>query len=118
LIFLIVTRSPIGLDCERVVKPGGEMASITPDGRVCNIFKAHVVNRLAEPVELKIQLADLPGAEVLGTKGMVLAPGQVEETQLLVVVPSSLRRGIHSFRFVAASSDGVKVSSLATFFIP
>ena len=118
LIFLIVTRSPIGLDCERVVKPGGEMASITPDGRVCNIIKAHVVNRLAEPVELKIQLADLPEAEVLGTKGLALAPGQVEETQLLVVVPSSLRRGIHSFRFVAASSDGVKVSSLATFFVP
>lgn len=118
LIFLIVTRSPIGLDCERVVKPGGEMASTTPDGRVCNIFKAHVVNRLAEPVELQIQLADLPGAEVMGAKSLVLASGQVQETQLLVVAPASLSRGIHSFRFVATATDGVKVSSLATFFIP
>ena len=118
LIFLIVTRSPIGLDCERVVKPGGEMASTTPDGRVCNIFKAHVVNRLAEPVELQIQLADLPGAEVMGAKSLVLASGQVQETQLLVVAPASLSRGIHSFRFVATAADGVKVSSLATFFIP
>lgn len=118
LIFLIVTRSPIGLDCERLVKPGGEMASSTPDGRVCNLFKAHLVNRLAEPVELRVQLADLPGAEVMGNRSLRLASGQVEELQLLVVAPVSLGRGIHPFRFVAASSDGVSVSSLATFFIP
>lgn len=113
LLYLIATRSPIGLDSERLVRPGGELAATTPDGRISNLFKVHVVNRLAEPVSLRVQVADLPQAEVLGTNRVVLASGQVQEIQVLVVAPATLGRGVHPFRFVTAG-----VSSKATFFVP
>ncbi|ODT79565.1 cytochrome c oxidase accessory protein CcoG [bacterium SCN 62-11] len=118
LLYLIVIRSPIGLECERQVKPGGQIAATTADGRISNVFKVHVVNRLAEPAQLRIGVDGLVQAEVLGTKELDLASGQVKEMQLLVVVPASLERGIHSFRFLATSSVGVQVSSQATFFVP
>ncbi len=112
LVYLIATRTPIGLDSERLVRPGGALAVTTPDGRISNLFKVHVVNRLAEPIRLQVQL-DLPQAEVLGTNHLQLASGQVQEMQLLVVAPASLGRGIHPFHFTVGP-----VSSPATFFIP
>lgn len=117
LIYLVATRSPIGLDCERLVRPGGELAAHTPDGRVSNQFKVHLVNRLAEPASLSLRV-DLPSAELLGVRELQLASGQVQELQLLVVAPTSLGRGIHPFRFVATAPPGVQVSSQATFFVP
>lgn len=118
LVYLTLTRSPIGLECERQVKPGGQIAAVTADGRISNVFKVHVVNRLAEPARLGIRLEGLAGAEVLGVRELELASGQLQEMQLLVVAPASLRRGTHSFRFLATSHAGVQVSSLATFFVP
>ena len=113
LVYLIATRTPIGLDCERLVRPGGELAVTTPDGRISNLFKVHLVNRLAEPVSLRLQVADLPQAEALGADRLVLQSGQVQELQVLVVAPATLGRGAHPFRFLTAG-----VSSRATFFIP
>lgn len=118
LLYLMVTRSPIGLECERQVRPGGQMAAITADGRVSNVFKVHVVNRLAEPARLQIRVEGLAAGEVLGTRNLELASGQLQELQLLVVVPAASGRGIHNFRFVATSQAGVQVSSQATFFVP
>ena len=118
LIYLVATRSPLGLECERQVKPGGQLASTTPDGRISNVFKIHVVNRLAEPAHLQLRVEGLAQAEVLGTKELDLASGQLQELQLLVVVPASVGRGIHSFRFLATSLSGEQVSSQATFFVP
>jgi cytochrome c oxidase accessory protein FixG len=118
LLYLTITRTPISLECERLVKPGGQIAATTADGRISNIFKVHVVNRLAEKVQLRVQALDLPEVEVLGNTDLQLASGQLQEMQLLVVVPPSLGRGIHPFRFLVTGESGVKVSSRATFFVP
>ena len=117
LVYLVTTRSPIGLECERFVRPGGELAARTPDGRVSNLFRVHLVNRLAEPTSISVSL-DLPQAELLGVRELQLASGQVQEMQLLVVAPTTLGRGIHPFRFLANAPGGVRTTSQATFFVP
>lgn len=112
-------RSTLELDAVRVVQPGGELASTTPDGRSCNIFRLYLINRTAHPLQLHLWTEGLPGAEMAGIPAEVqLLSGEVFERQLLVLAPPTTGRGVHHFRFQARTADGALQQKEATFVSP
>ncbi|MBS2038855.1 cytochrome c oxidase accessory protein CcoG [bacterium] len=117
-VYLVVFRPALAFDCERVVQPGGQLASLTADGRVSNIFKVHLANQVADPIQVRLQLAHLE-AELMGrSTELTLAPGEVSELQLLLVAQPGLKRGIHPFQFCVLLADGSRLTAPATFFVP
>jgi cytochrome c oxidase accessory protein FixG len=121
LTYLIWNRSPLGVDAIRVVPPGGQLAATTPDGRISNVFKVNLINRMAESEQVWLETEGLEGAEIVGLQTPVeLQGGQVFEAQVLVLVPQNgkLPRGSHAFRFQAHNQKDLKNSKESTFFIP
>lgn len=114
LVFLLATRSPMALDVVRVVAPGGQLASTTPDGHIANVFKVHLINRLASPQSVRLETEGLVGAELAGVVNpLQLGSGDVLEAQVLVLVPGSEARGIHPFSFRIG-----QIRKEATFVVP
>ena len=119
LVYLIWTRSPLGVDAIRVVPPGGQLAATTPDGRISNVFKINLINRLAVPEQVWLEAEGLEGAEIVGLQTPVeLKSGQVFEAQVLVLVPQNMARGSHPFRFQAHNQKDLKNSKESSFFVP
>ncbi|MFN8613612.1 MAG: cytochrome c oxidase accessory protein CcoG [Vulcanimicrobiota bacterium] len=114
LVYLLVTRTPLVLDAVRVVAPGGQLATTTPDGHIGNVFKVHLINRLATPQSVELQADGLKDAQLLGvTNPVQLEPGQVLEAQVMMLVPSGESRGIHPFNFRVGNTR-----KEATFVVP
>ena len=119
LAYLIWNRAPLGVDATRVVMPGGQLASLTPDGHVSNIFKLNLINRLAEPEDIWVEAEGLPDAELVGLQNPVhLESGQVFEAQVLVLVPQSMKKGIHPVVFQVHNQKNLRNSKESTFFVP
>lgn len=117
--YLLWQRAPLGVDAIRVVRPGGQLASTTPDGHVANVFKVNLINRRAEPETVWLEVEGLQQAEIAGfTNPVELKGGQVLEAQVLVLVPQTHPRGIHPFRFLAHNQRNLKNSRESTFIVP
>ncbi|MBS2034220.1 cytochrome c oxidase accessory protein CcoG [bacterium] len=114
LVYLLVNRSPLALDAVRVVSPGGQLAVTTPDGHISNVFKVHLINRLASPQTVNLQAEGLPGADLLGvTNPIQLEPGQVMEAQVMMLLPPGQHHGIRPFSFRVGNTR-----KEATFVVP
>ena len=119
LVYLAWNRSPLGVDVIRVVPPGGQLADTTPDGRISNVFKVNLINRLTESEKVWLDLEGLPGAQIVGLSSPVeLNGGQVLEAQVLVLVPQTMGRGVHRFRFLAHNQKDMQNTKESTFFVP
>ncbi|MBX3171970.1 MAG: hypothetical protein KF760_31470 [Candidatus Eremiobacteraeota bacterium] len=117
--YLAWNRSPIGLDAVRVVQPGGQLGLSTPDGRVTNIFKLSLINRLNQSADFTVQVGGIGQVQLAGLEQPVaLEPGQVVESQVLLVADQQLGRGSHPFRFVVRNQQGARNWAKANFFIP
>lgn len=117
--YLAWNRSPVGVDAVRVVQPGGQLALTTPDGRVTNIFKLSLINRLNQPTDFTVETEDLGSVQLAGLAQPVhLEPGQVVESQVLLVAQQQLGRGGHPFKFVVRNQHQVSNWTRANFFIP
>ncbi|MFN8614222.1 MAG: cytochrome c oxidase accessory protein CcoG [Vulcanimicrobiota bacterium] len=117
--YLFWNRSPIGVDAVRVVQPGGQLALTTPDGRVTNIFKLSLVNRLNEATEFTVETQGLGEVQLAGLQQPVhLDPGQVVEDQVLLVAKQDLGRGGHPFKFIVRNQHQGDNWARANFFIP
>ncbi len=91
----------------------------TPDGRISNVFKINLINRLAVPEQVWLEAEGLEGAEIVGLQTPVeLKSGQVFEAQVLVLVPQKMARGSHPFRFQAHNQKDLKNSKESSFFVP
>lgn len=107
LAWLLWNRSPLGIDAVRVVHGGGQLATTTPDGRIGNLFKLHLVNRRADPAQVQVELEGLPDALLMGLNPPVqLESGQVLEAQVLVLRSPESPKGITPFRFVVRDWKG------------
>ncbi|MFN8613636.1 MAG: cytochrome c oxidase accessory protein CcoG [Vulcanimicrobiota bacterium] len=116
--YLVAYRPALAFDCERVVQPGGQLAALTADGRVSNIFKVHLANQVADRISAQIEVRNLK-AELLGGRTRLdLESGQVTEMQLLLVAEPGLARGIHPFQLSVRLDDGSSLNAPATFFVP
>lgn len=118
--WLIWNRAPLGIDAVRVVQPGGQLAATTPDGRIGNVFKLHLINRRADPAQVHVTTQNLPGAELKGlTTPLTVEGGQVLEVQVLLLMPADAKRGIQPFHFVIGDREKDHVNSKeATFVVP
>jgi len=119
LAHLLVQLPPLSVEAVRVVRPGAQLAATTADGRTSNVYRLQFVNRRTEPEQVWLQLEGLADAQLLGVESpLQLAGGQVLEAQVLVVVPASLGRGVHRFRFRAHNQRDFQSLSESTFFVP
>ena len=117
--YLVLTRTPLSLDAVRVVPPGGQLAVTTPDGQISNVFKIHLVNRLAERSQVWLEISGLPSAQIMGiTNPLPLESGEVSQTQVIVLVPANTPRGIHPFHFLAHDQSNLSTAQEATFVVP
>ena len=118
LSYCVVSRPAFTLGALRVMKPGGQLASFTPDGRVSNIFQLDLVNGLARPAQIELLVEGMEGAQMVGLQNPVsIEGGQILEFQVLVLMPQGTSRGVHHLQFVARSG-GNREQAEATFFIP
>lgn len=119
LLYLAVHRAPLGIDAVRVVQPGGQLALVTPDGRITNIFKLSLVNRRAETETIRIDTEGLGEVQLAGLEQPIqLEPGEVRESQVLLVASQEMKRGGHPFRFRVSNQQGLSNSAAANFFVP
>lgn len=119
LTYLIATRPPLAVQAVRVVQPGGQLASTTPDGHVANIFKIQLVNRLAEPQKVWLEVEGLKGAELVGLENPVLLnEGQVFEAQAFLLVPPTTGRGPHPFQLRVRNQAQLCNTAPGNFFVP
>ena len=119
LLYLAINRAPLGLDAVRVVQPGGQLALVTPDGRVTNIFKLSLINRRNQPEEVWIDTEGLGEVQIAGiTQPIKLASGEVLESQVLLVAAPTLGRGGHPFLFRIHNGKKLSNTAKANFFIP
>ena len=119
LLYLAIHRAPLGIDAVRVVQPGGQLAMVTPDGRITNIFKLSLINRRAESETIRVDTQGLGEVQLAGLdQPVVLEPGEVRECQVLLVASQSMPRGGHPFRFKVHNQDGLSNTAKANFFVP
>jgi cytochrome c oxidase accessory protein FixG len=121
--YLIFNRTPLDLDAVRQVSPGGQLATVTPDGQISNVFKINLINRLAHSTQLNLETQGLAGAQLMGIANpLEVSSGEVSQTQVIVLVPAGTSRGVHKFNFtarpIAPGGADISCQKEATFVVP
>ena len=88
-------------------------------GEVTNKFRLELANRSSKPSSVNIRILELDNARIEGQSNPVqLAPGQVINTELLVVAPrDKVPAGVSHFRFVVDSQPEGKNDEIPMTFI-
>jgi hypothetical protein len=78
-----------------------------------------LINRLNQPADFTVETDELGTVQLAGLSQPVhLEPGQVVESQVLLVAQQQLGRGGHPFKFVVRNQHGGSNWARANFFIP
>jgi len=119
LLYLAIHRAPLGIDAVRVVQPGGQLALTTPDGRITNVFKLSLINRRAQSETIWVDTEGLGEVQLAGLEQPIrLEPGEVRESQVLLVASQTMARGGHPFRFRIHNQEKLSNEATANFFVP
>lgn len=103
--YMVYNRTELEMDAVREVRPGGQVAATTPDGRFTNLFKINLINRTAHPQSVTVSVEGLQGAEILGiTNPTPLASGEVAELHGILALPKGDYPRIVHFKFVSTAT--------------
>ena len=96
-------RGPLELDVNRAPSGSSSLGSLTPDGRVVNVYRYQLTNHTTQPLQVELVVEGLSGAElVLPGNPLALEGAGSLEGQFLVTCPRGTG-GVHTFKIAARS---------------
>ena len=114
-LYLLSHRSPLGLDAVRQAPGGGQNYATSPDGRVSNPYRVHLINRTRDVQMVELSVDGFPGAELVTPNNpYALQPAEVATLTVLVMHDPKGVPARQKFKFRAKSGD-LTVEREATF---
>ncbi len=112
---LVFTRSAVEA---MFLRAPGSLFMTTPDGRIENLYTLKLVNKTmrALPVELKLE-GGAGQLEVMGDKNLVVPPGKLIETSVLIKLEPTAVTGATTKLKVGVYSNGQRMQTVKTVFV-
>ncbi|MCW5635744.1 MAG: cytochrome c oxidase accessory protein CcoG [Rubrivivax sp.] len=120
-VLALALRSPASMD---VMRDRGTLARLGEDGRIENVYRAHVVNRTEHAARYRLGVDGPMGLVVDGARSLDLRPGEVQPFTVRLAMPAAeaarLGPGSHAVTLTLAPVDGADplVREATTFIVP
>ncbi len=114
LVALIAMRSDVD---GTLLRTPGMLFQKRPDGRVSNLYALKAVNKTQRTLPLRLELMNLEGEVQLVGKPLELAPGQMAQTELFIILAKDQLEGMKTKVVVGVYSGEKLVDEIKTSFL-
>ncbi|THF61473.1 cytochrome c oxidase accessory protein CcoG [Pseudothauera nasutitermitis] len=116
-LWVLAERPTLRVD---VLRDRGTLLLETQDGRIENGYTLHLANLVEAPVRLRVEVAGLPGAQIVGERVFDAGAGTITPMRVTVSMPAGVElRGVQPLTFlVGGEQGGARVAARSTFILP
>jgi len=116
-LFLVLVFTRPAVEAMFLRAPGSLFTQST-EHQVENLYTLKLVNKTMRELPVELKLEDVPGQlEVMGNKNLLVPPGKLLETSVLVMMNQTNLTGAHTHLRVGVYSDGKRVQTIKTTFV-
>lgn len=96
----------------------GSLFTRTSEGKIENLYTLKLVNKTMRELPVELRLEGTPGTlEVMGKKDLIVPPGQLIETSVLIELNSDALTGYTTRLKVGVYSEGKRMQTVKTVFV-
>lgn len=115
LVALIAMRSDVD---GTLLRTPGMLYQSREDGRVSNLYALKMVNKTQRNLPVRLELLNVKGEiQVVGNKAMDLAPGQLAQTELFIILPKDQLDGMKTNVVVGVFNGDKLLEKVKTTFL-
>lgn len=111
---LIVMRSDVDTT---LLRTPGMLFQQRPDGRVSNLYALKAVNKTQRTMPLRLELINVEGEILLVGKALELAPGELAQTEMFIILPKDQLDGMKTKVVVGVYSGDKLLEKVKTSFM-
>lgn len=115
LVALIAMRNDVD---GTLLRTPGMLYQSREDGRISNLYALKMVNKTQRDLPVRLELLNMNGEiQVVGNKALQLAPGQLAQTELFIILPKDQLEGMKTHVVVGVFSGGKLLEKVKTTFL-